>query len=403
MRRGTTLRFGRCWGADLPPLATFGISESPGRSWPRLLRRRTWKIRYFPHVASSCILGVCDSAQSPDSWAIITYCVLVVLGIVFSLYWEDNSLEMLFSLARTARAKVEPLFRTIFHWKYSSVFGVGIWFSAVAAMLSDKYEAATVFYIVGGLWLVGWWLSEHPSPRRANLKMRWTNKQKRKLYIRWFGILIPVCLTAIMFRWNMNLSLAERLEMHSDWLVPASDATPHNSWCPSLDKLPPRSVILLVGSNTAYAFRFPASIIKIEGVPKFSLDRDDHGRIAITADIFDEEDNAVVEIEHNHFLVDGGAFKMERPDISTLVVYARKHKEQVLWVRFLNDSTMQLRGTFRYPDSLGVTITDSSIVTAPNNDQIGFGCLEVGDAATLLSFRKGRGGWGIGELGRGRN
>jgi hypothetical protein len=64
-------------------------------------------------------------------------------------------------------------------WKFASVFGVALWFAGIGAMLSDKYIWAFIFYVVGAVWLLGWWLSEHPGPKVA-------------------GIVIIVAITAIM-------------------------------------------------------------------------------------------------------------------------------------------------------------------------------------------------------------
>jgi hypothetical protein len=152
-------------------------------------------------------------------------------------------------------------------------------------------------------------------------------------------------------------SLEQELKLHTDWLIPASDPQPKTA-CPDPTELPPGSLTLVMGSSAAYASTFPAAVVVIDQQIRFSLDRDPQGRIAVTTDVFDAADNVVVEIDHNRFTVASDVFKMERPDLSTLAVSIKSHKEEVLWVRFLNPSTIRVRGVFRWRDAPPVVVTD---------------------------------------------
>jgi hypothetical protein len=52
-----------------------------------------------------------------------------------------------------------------FHWKFSSVFGVALWSFGVGGMFSDKYNAAFIFYFLGCVWIMGWWLQSTQPPK----------------------------------------------------------------------------------------------------------------------------------------------------------------------------------------------------------------------------------------------
>jgi hypothetical protein len=64
-----------------------------------------------------------------------------------------------------ARFPLTKWLRQLFHWRYSSVFGVGLVFCGVGAMIASKFGIAIVCYLPGGIWLIGWWLTEHPYPK----------------------------------------------------------------------------------------------------------------------------------------------------------------------------------------------------------------------------------------------
>jgi hypothetical protein len=224
-------------------------------------------------------------------------------------------------------------------------------------MLNDKYTAAFIFYLLGLVWVLGWWLMEHPAPRRSRTKLVWTKKQKKYLYMRWGGASIAVVITAVMCIWTSRLSFEKRLQLRSDWLVPADDPMPDNDCA---RRSPTNSLVVMLGDLTAWDELFPHIVLAIRNKPILTVNRNEQGRIAVTTDVMDDNDNAVVEIVDNHFTVASDAFKVERPDLSTLSVVIAHHKEQVLNIRYANPRTLKITGTFR-SDSTVVRVTQSKV------------------------------------------
>jgi hypothetical protein len=118
-----------------------------------------------------------------------------------------------------------------FHWRYSSVFGAGLWFAGVGAMVGDKYTVAIVFYVLGLLWLVGWWLVEHPGPNHRKGQTQWTSKQIEQIRIRWLGALVPIAITAFMLFLTLHLKVENELKQHAGPLHAGHKPTPPNT-CP---------------------------------------------------------------------------------------------------------------------------------------------------------------------------
>lgn len=56
----------------------------------------------------------------------------------------------------------------------------------------------------------------------------------------------------------------------------------------------------------------------------------------LSAEIYDQDHNILASIEDNKYDTDSAVFRVQRDDLSSLTVYARKDKEEVLSVRFLN-------------------------------------------------------------------
>jgi len=99
------------------------------------------------------------------------------------------------------------------------------------------------------------------------------------------------------------------------------------------------------------------------------VDRDKQGRIAVTTDVIDENDDAVVEIVKNHFTVTNDAFKVSRPDLSTLSVVIKHHKQEVLNIRYSNPRMLRINGIFRY-SGIEVKGTDSTVELYRNGGRL---------------------------------
>jgi len=102
------------------------------------------------------------------------------------------------------------LAHSIFHWKYTSVLGFGLWLAGIGAMISDKFVVAIFLYTTGGLWLCGWWLIENPAhkPKRASA----TTKYKKRLVKRWVGVASLVLITLVPCGYTLYLRAANSVE-----------------------------------------------------------------------------------------------------------------------------------------------------------------------------------------------
>jgi hypothetical protein len=295
-------------------------------------------------------------------------------------------------LIKLSRSQVAPKVRKISKGKIPEL-GISIIFGFAAIMVGiERFVLANGLIWAGFAWgsFVWWHLNFLKKTRNVTKKKKITVHNRTGQI---GGVLVIMTLAFFVVRMINTYALDQELKLHTDWLIPASDPQPRTA-CPDPSELPTGTLTLVMGSNAAYASSFPAAVVVVENKIQFSLNRDPQGRIAITTDVFDSADNAVVEIDHNRFTVANDVFKMERPDLSTLAVYIKNHKEEVLWVRFLNPSTMRIRGVFRWRDAPSVVVTDSDIEAADPGLVGALNCGEIAPEAAFLRFTQHHWVWG---------
>ncbi len=137
-------------------------------------------------------------------------------------------------------------------------------------------------------------------------------------------------------------------------LWPADDPLPPKT-CP--ENIPAGDLIAFLGNNTYYTNKFPHVAIKIKDENFLFIDKYRYG-ISITLKIFDRNRKIIAEIKNNKFYLNpNNIFKRERPDKHTLIVYDQKG-EKVLYVRHLNQSAIKILGTFHFPNTPSLFITE---------------------------------------------
>ena len=230
-------------------------------------------------------------------------------------------------------------------------------------MIGDKYVAALVFYTIGGAWLVGWWLMEHPSPKMRQNQVRWKKRQTKQIQGRWLGALAAILMTMLMCLWTINLkNKHELLELHG-LLVPAHDSNPPNSCDLSGDELG----IYLENNFSVKADRFPLTVIRVAGKPTIVLDRDLAGQIVLSVDVRSTDGKIIARLNRNEFTVNQNNYLfMKRYDPSSLSVTDQDGNE-ALYARYLNRKAFVLRGRFWSDGRL------IDIAKIPNSDM----CLKV--------------------------
>ena len=88
-------------------------------------------------------------------------------------------------------------------------------------------------------------------------------------------------------------------------LLPASDPTPRVCPGPELPKgvVPKRAVVLVYGGNMSVIDQFPQQVIVDHDIPILTVDRDLHGGVVVTVDIFGADGKIIASIEKNKFAV----------------------------------------------------------------------------------------------------
>jgi hypothetical protein len=126
-------------------------------------------------------------------------------------------------------------------------------------------------------------------------------------------------------------------------LVPGNGATPRN-FC---GEGSPGEVIVTFGDRAVTVGKFPINVVNVDGEALLRLDRDAQGNMLLSTDIYDQDHNILASIEDNKFDTDSAVFRVQRDDLSSLTVYARKDKEKVLDVRYINPRVIAVNGVFR--------------------------------------------------------
>lgn len=258
--------------------------------------------------------------------------------------------------------------RSFFHWKYSGVF-IPLWFGTGVAMgLANHFVLAYLFFVVCGLWSVAYWLtSDYLDKQRGMLRGRAIarnperlQRAKRRYLTALYGIsILLVLLTGICLDVVHIAQTEYELSTLEGFLYPANDKDPP-SFCAPTDE---NALKFFMGRNEAYSSQFPFAVLRIHNKNRIVVDRNKDKRIALSMDVFDETGKVLVTFEKGHFIVvQNNILDFGRPDKSTLIV-RDQHKNEVLYVHYINPRSVQVAALLRYPDYGTVSISKTSAVT----------------------------------------
>jgi hypothetical protein len=161
-------------------------------------------------------------------------------------------------------------------------------------------------------------------------------------------------------------------EMHG-WLVPANDPTPTNA-CSNI--LPKGALLVILGDSAVWS-PHNAFIAFTSGCSALSVKKDRQG-LLLDVDLFADDGNLVARIKDNEFhLATKELSYTDRGDRSTLNIFGPKG-EEVFHARYLNPTTLEVRGVFACP-SLGLPLIIAT-------DGIRRGENHIGSACTRASF-----------------
>ena len=247
-----------------------------------------------------------------------------------------------------------------FHWQYSGVAITFLYAAALGAIgLATSYADAGYFFnwayvfaSLGFAWSLGWWLTsdileKKRKPTRRQLRGLDPYTHKPFLASLAGGTVAASLVFFCACELIHGTSVRKRLQAYSDYLVPGDTATPDNV----CEVIPKGALRILLGPMAAWATSFPSNVVVIDGDSILSMNRTADGRISLSTDIYDENHDIIAEIKDNHYDVDSSAFKVARDNLSDLSVFIRHDKEQVLDVRYLNPTTISIRGVFRSESS----------------------------------------------------
>jgi hypothetical protein len=132
------------------------------------------------------------------------------------------------------------------------------------------------------------------------------------------------------------------LRARSGLLVPGHGPTPRN-FC---GEGKPGKVIVTFGDRAVTVGKFPITVVNVGGERLLRLDRDAEGNMLLSADIYDQDHNILATVENNKYETDSSVFRVQRDDLSSLTVIARKDKQTVLDVRYVNPQMIAVNGVF---------------------------------------------------------
>lgn len=169
------------------------------------------------------------------------------------------------------------------------------------------------------------------------------------------------------------------------WLQPANDPMPDNGCVTHLDK---RDVALLIVGDTGYVMpnrNYSTEAVTLGWCRSLTLHSTDNG-ISIDAQIFGQDGKKIGSVENNGYRIDGDLIVDK--DLNTIVVHDALGTE-LLWVRYLNERAIRVRGNFfcPAPHAISVKVTNNSIVDYLKNS-FSHGCFSLTGRARFVAVWK---------------
>ena len=201
----------------------------------------------------------------------------------------------------------------------------------------------------------------------------------------WIGFFIVVAILLNVTLYIRNEIVQREIQAQTPVfygeLVPGNEPTPE---LPS--PLPPgipRDMVFLFLGNNVIATDYSESLVLSKGEESFLSISIKSGKMYITADLFDSNNNRIAKIIQNEFQANPDyAFNPKQPDAHSLVVRDMQGVE-VLNVRFLNPRAIRISGRFHmqgYSEPV-VVMQDGALILPGNN--ILSGCMFVQNGSAI--------------------
>lgn len=198
-------------------------------------------------------------------------------------------------------------------------------------------------------------LLTHASVFSGALYYELASRDARK---QWTVIGMAAIWIATGFSWLLLNRIAPPNPHWSGALIAANDPMPRTP----CGAPPPDGILILFGPDAVIARgNGPFTPVRIGTCPALTLTRTPDG-LTIDAFGYDSDGNVVYRVAKNRLeMIIRGFLKTERPDKNTLRIMDDVQRE-TLQVRYLNRTSVAVRGTFRCGDTPPVKIADSRIV-----------------------------------------
>ena len=203
-------------------------------------------------------------------------------------------------------------------------------------------------YLCGTLLLAAWCLFVVPRWRRSSILVRLALAA---------SLILPIGATAIL----LGDAREKAIRAKDGSLIPAGNPMPLTH-C----GIPEGSFAVFLGlgdrASVGLVSRFPYVISTVGHEDALVIDRDEEGRLVLTAKVFDERGDLVAKIERNQFTATNAAADLKHPDgtMSSLAIY--DHRDQkVLDLYQPNSESIVVRGVFKYGKLRPVIVSDKGI------------------------------------------
>jgi hypothetical protein len=164
-------------------------------------------------------------------------------------------------------------------------------------------------------------------------------------------------------------SSQEQVRPHVGWLEPANDPTPENGCGQSIrEKYGKGAVLLLLGSSGSVItardlLKRPTPIIKVGECRLVRIKLSPNG-LTVDAEIYDRSSpKPIGTIRDNGYQIDNDQNIVVDRDLHTLVVHEANSRTELLFVKYVNDYTIFMRGYFTCPRPrlMSVRVTNKDI------------------------------------------
>jgi hypothetical protein len=160
------------------------------------------------------------------------------------------------------------------------------------------------------------------------------------------------------------------------YLVPGNKPTP-DAPCNHISQttLPMGGIAFLVGSNEFWSSRSgETDVITLDGKPVVSMKRSDRG-LLFDVEMFDLNKRLVAKITNNKSILvpKNYSYKEHLPHGSTLAL-SDDYDKEILYVDYLNDKTILIRGVFTGPKGTTIVVDDNQILRSIKESGVSQNC-----------------------------